>query len=203
MRDRWKLRRLRPGSASGVCCGIGGSLSVNGLALVVGLFADPTGRNRPSRANSTAAALPVGLGVEPCGDRLDTVLPTGSSAGTTPVGPPPTRGHQSRPDDRLQARRPVARGRSRQVFAHGVGHRLAEQVREDLEFAPSPDSNSILPRSTSTTDSRSTTRATAVSSPRTAARCSAAAATVSAPAIAKRAGTPSAGRWPGSRGCSG
>ena len=57
----------------------------------------------------------------------------------------------------------------------------------------SPDSNSILPASTSTAVSRSTGRATACSSPCRAARCRAEAATVSAPAMANRALTPL--RW--------
>ena len=57
----------------------------------------------------------------------------------------------------------------------------------------SPVSNSILPPSTSTAVSRSTTRATASSSPWAVARCSAAAAIVSAPAIENRAETPE--RW--------
>ena len=54
----------------------------------------------------------------------------------------------------------------------------------------SPDSNSSLPRSTSITVPRSTTRATGSCSPSTAERCRAAAATVSAAAIANRAETP-------------
>jgi len=54
----------------------------------------------------------------------------------------------------------------------------------------SPDSNSSLPRSTSITVPRSTTRATGSVSPSTAPRCRAAAATVSAAAIANRADTP-------------
>ena len=57
----------------------------------------------------------------------------------------------------------------------------------------SPVSNSTLPPSTSMTVSRSTTRATACSSPCTVARCWAAAAMVSAAAIEKRALTPE--RW--------
>ncbi len=57
----------------------------------------------------------------------------------------------------------------------------------------SPDSNSSLPRSTSITVPRSTTRATGSCSPRIVERCRAAAATVSAAAIANRADTPE--RW--------
>ncbi len=66
-------------------------------------------------------------------------------------------------------------------------------VRISSSRPSSPDSNSILPPSTSTAVSRSTTRATASSSPCTVARWIAAAAMVSAPAIAKRAETPE--RW--------
>ena len=66
-------------------------------------------------------------------------------------------------------------------------------VRTSVSRPSSPVSNSILPPSTSTAVSRSTTRATASSSPWVVARCSAAAAMVSAPAIAKRALTPE--RW--------
>ncbi|CNL34291.1 Uncharacterised protein [Mycobacterium tuberculosis] len=54
----------------------------------------------------------------------------------------------------------------------------------------SPDSNSSLPRSTSITVPKSTTRATGSVSPSTAPRCRAAAATVSAAAMANRADTP-------------
>ena len=66
-------------------------------------------------------------------------------------------------------------------------------MRISVSRPSSPVSNSILPPSTSIAVSRSTTRATASSSPWEVERCSAAAAIVSAPAIANRAETPE--RW--------
>ena len=77
--------------------------------------------------------------------------------------------------------------RLRHVSAVEVRRRWASTSRSRPS---SPDSNSTLPRRTSSAASRSTTRATAASSPRDVARCRAAAATVSAPAMANRAETP-------------